>query len=72
MSLMRFCDECEQPATFSIAGMAGRVLIDGVDNNLQAADFCDVHKPKTPESHQPTDCRRVVFYWPGKPEWNRP
>ena len=57
------CDECGKPATKSICGMTGRVLIDGVDNNRQAADFCDKHAPDDGE-RQPHNCVRVQFYWP--------
>jgi len=31
------CDECGIPATVTIMGMTGRVLIDDVDNNRQSA-----------------------------------
>ncbi len=57
------CDECGAPATITIMGMTGRVLIDGVDNNRQAADFCNVHAPLSGSS-QPNNCRRVRFVWP--------
>jgi hypothetical protein len=63
------CDECGKSATYSIVGMTGRVLIDGVDNNLQGADFCDEHKPLD-GMHQPNNCKHVRFYWAGMPEWN--
>jgi len=63
------CDECGQPATQHITGMTGRILIDGVDNNLQGADLCEAHA--VPEGgHQPVNCVHVKFYWAGMPEWN--
>jgi hypothetical protein len=63
------CDECGEPATRSICGMNGRVLIDGKDNNLQAADFCEAHAPREGR-HQPHNCQRVRFEWVGKEAWN--
>ena len=67
--LIYVCDECGKPATYTIYGMTGRVLIDGIDNNLQAAELCDKHKPRKGK-HQPYKCKRVRFYWPGVEEWN--
>lgn len=65
----RVCDECGADAVFTISGMTGRVLIDGKDNNLQGADFCEDHQPLDGE-HQPHNCKRVRFHWPGMPAWN--
>ena len=65
--LISICDECGKPATCSILGMTGRVLIDGVDNNLQGCDLCDDHKPVPEHARQPNNCVHVTFYWPGRP-----
>lgn len=70
MATIRVCDECGERANTTICGMTGRVLIDGIDNNLQGCDLCDKHKPLE-NVHQPNNCTRVEFYWPGMPEWNR-
>jgi len=59
----RLCDECGEPATVTVSGMTGRVLIDNIDNNMQAADFCIKHAPRENE-RQPNDCKRVEFCWP--------
>ncbi len=59
------CDECGKPATMSITGLTGRVEIDGIDNNLQVADFCDIHAPLS-GAVQPTNCQHVRFVWGAK------
>lgn len=66
INIVCLCDECGKPATYHAFGMTGRVLIDGIDNNLQSCDLCDDHKPREDSGFptRPHNCKRVVFYWP--------
>lgn len=69
MALVLVCDECGKPAKGTFGTGTGRVLIDGVDNNLQAADLCKEHwplddDPVGEDGFQPHNCKRAKFYWP--------
>lgn len=75
MAIAFICDECgaviamDQPNGFMFL-QTGRVIINGVDNNLQSVCLCAEHQPRSWEGlpvpqWQPNNCQRVVFYWPG-------
>lgn len=73
MGIVYTCDECGRvvdPVTKLTTTITGRVLIDGVDNNVQMAILCDDHTPRswdglTADKWQPHNCQHVKFYWPG-------
>jgi len=65
ITLERYCDLCGKQATYAIAGMTGRVLLDGRDCG-QGADLCDDHRPTYDYPWQPRNTTRMVFHWPGR------
>lgn len=72
MGLIWVCDECGKECGEPMEGLSelatGRVLFDGEDHG-QGVMLCEDHRPR-PGKHQPHNCKRVRFYWPGMPEWN--
>ncbi len=66
------CDECGEPATWSMIGATFLVKVEGRDIRQNEADFCDKHKPRKGE-RQPHNCKRVVFDYPEDriphPDW---
>ncbi len=73
MAIQILCDECGKPigrdGEIFVTG-TGRVLIDGVDNNMQSAALCGKHKPDKMDWYpgdyknwQPRNCTHVSFVY---------
>lgn len=62
VTLKTVCDECGEPATWSMIGATFLVKVEGQNERRNEADFCDEHRAREGE-RQPHNCKRVAFWY---------